>query len=162
MRQFRRALVGTSLAVFALHLIGCSILTPHDDAVGVGDDLGAGPCQTQEILKVPNRYGESAYVRNTACYGEHDVLVTFFVFVHRAGIKNSRENLVLRYRPTPPYSDTAPRIRWISKTVLSITTASDAVDDITASQKSMDGIVVRSDLGSPQCGDYHPVTGLCY
>lgn len=115
--------------------------------IGKGDDLGAPPCMTTDLLTLHNRNEEVATIRRTWCSGNWDGMVSYFVFVHNERVPNSRKNLVFRYTPTDRSSMIAPIISWQSRSSLHITVGPGDILQVTRQQTSMAGVEVTYSLG---------------
>ena len=111
--------------------IGCIIAVPatygqvsyalcHRDPIGIGSDVDRPPCETRELALRDNGHGVVASVRQTMCSGNWDPILMYFVFVHRSGEPNTRENLVFRYEDYVGPDIPPPAVSWMAATNLRI------------------------------------------
>jgi hypothetical protein len=82
------------------------------------------PLETDSVRTIPNRSGDTATVRRSAC--EVGLLAGsdaeyYFVFVHRSGQQVSAKNLALRYDTDDAGWNQPPHVEWIDENTLRIT-----------------------------------------
>jgi hypothetical protein len=135
------------------------------DPIGVGDDSGDGPCEAKEFDERPNGHGLVATGRRTYCSGAKDVIAYDYIFVRRVGQKSTAQNLVFRYSATSQFGDTAPDIRWVTQSILRISTGPYWINQVTKRRTVVAGVAIVYSLGKTACPDWDPSTGtwgLCY
>jgi hypothetical protein len=105
-------------------------------------DWGKNNCWTDDFVQRKDADGFIAAARASICdlgFGVDDK--TFYVFIHKHGESNSRENLVFRfnaiYENTPP-----PFVEWISPSRLRIGYAAD-VSPVTERISNLHGIAIE-------------------
>jgi hypothetical protein len=89
----------------------------------IGDDVIGNrnrSCQLTDLSAVSNGSGTSAILRDANC---PDGRTSYYVvFIHRAGVPNRNENLVLQYEPGFKHGvlSPAPRLAWSGNSSLKI------------------------------------------
>jgi len=115
-------------------------------ALAYGDDVARGPCSSRTTETVPNGRGLAASVRETSCSGNWGDDVMYFVFVHPAGLPNTRQDLVYRYTVNPEGYLEPPTVRWITPASLRISTGQSPPVTTTLQRTELRGTAIGYDF----------------
>jgi hypothetical protein len=142
--------------VFAILI--ASFWFPYQFGEGIRDPIGQttdnppgyawGPCERFELPSTFNKNGTVASARFTECpivYVDSDFM--YFVFVHKIGESDSRENLVLRFHSADG-TDATIRVAWLDNARLKISAWNVGV--ITKQRTMIEGTSIVYSIDPPR------------
>jgi hypothetical protein len=120
-----------------------------DDVIGNGN----GSCQLTNLSAVSNGVGTFAVLQEANCPDSRTSYYT--VFIHKGGVPNTVENLVLQYEPGAKHwvTSPAPRLAWSSTSSLNVL-AQGYAEEIVKQQPNLGGIRITYSLRRENLWDF--------